>query len=65
MEILSRKVNQTDALHVSCDWLLAVEVTLSDARALELIVTSGSNPDLMENEHSEPTELDLNWAGII
>ncbi len=35
MEILSRKVNQTDALHVSCDWLLAVEVTLSDARALE------------------------------
>lgn len=39
---LSREVNQTDALHVLCDWLFAAHVTLSDEHASEL------NPELTE-----------------
>ncbi len=61
-------MNQTDTFHIPCDWLSAARVTLSGARAPELITNSGSNSELSENiyiELCEPADPDLNQVGFI
>ncbi len=61
-------MNQTDALHVACDWLFAARVTLSGAHAPVLITNSGSNSELTENgyiELCEPAGPDLKPVGFV
>ncbi len=57
------KLRFADALHILCDWLFAARVTLSGARAPELITNSGSNSEL--SELCEPADPDLNQVGFI
>jgi len=64
--ILSKEVNQTDALHVPCDWQFAALHTFRCMPCTsDLITISGSNPELTDNVYTKCTWSKQGWISMV